>query len=106
MRGEAGRSQTKDALGALKETIGSIGHLEELLRSTRVAPKAVAAVLPDVEATLPSFLNQLDVAMAEQRGRFAADELFEFVKADVTTLREGLAFALAKGRTLTASSRL
>lgn len=106
MRGQAARSQAKDALGALKETIGAVGHLEELLRSPRVAPKAVAAVLPDVEATLPAFIAQLDATMEEQRGRFAADELFEFVKGDARALGEALSGALAKGRALTAGSRL
>jgi hypothetical protein len=100
------RSQARDALGALKETIGAVGHLEELLRSTRVAPRAVAAVLPDVAATLPSLLAELEGAMVEQRERFAADELFLFLQDDVRALGDALGGALTRGRTLSAGARL
>jgi hypothetical protein len=109
MRGEDSGSQLRNALGALKDTIGAVGNLDELLRSPRVAPKAVSAVLPDMAATLPALRAELEATQALLAGRFdprSVEQVCAFILDDVAALTQALAEATPNQRALTASTRL
>lgn len=103
------RAQARDALGALRDTVGAVGNLDQLLRSTRVAPKALSSVLPDVAATLPALEQELDVAHAVLREKFdpvAVAQLFAFFQTQTTMLHRAIDDAMTKQRSMNASSRL
>jgi hypothetical protein len=109
MRGEDSGSQLRNALGALKDTIGAVGNLDELLRSPRVAPKAVSAVLPDMAATLPALRGDLESAKPLLVDRFSlapTDLVCTFILGDVDALAQALKEATPNQRSLTASTRL
>jgi hypothetical protein len=101
-----GDTRSRAALGALKETIGAIGHLDEMLRSPRVAAKAIATVLPDVGATLPALQSELEAALKEQSQRFDTVVLFEYLKENVAALAAAIDKATPRGRSMRAGARL
>lgn len=109
MRGEDNGSQLRNALGALRDTMGAVGNLDELLRSPRVAPKAVAAVLPDMAATLPSLRTDIDAARAVLSTRFDASAtalLCDFILSGVDSVASEISGATGQQRSLTAGTRL
>lgn len=109
MRGEDAGSQLRNALGALKDTLGAVANLDELLRSPRVAPKAVSAVLPDMAATLPALQKELEAArpvLADRFGTSAVAEVCAFIVGEVDGLALALGEATPNQRALNASTRL
>jgi hypothetical protein len=96
-----------DALGALRESLSALGNLEGLLRSLKVSPKAVSAVLPDVLGDCQPLLASL----TELRSEFGSlddhgclIEIEQSVRGANERLQEVL--ASAKRPTLNASTRL
>jgi hypothetical protein len=89
--------------------VGDVGNLDELLRSPRVAPKAVSAVLPDMAATLPALREDLESARRALGVRFASsatDAVCVFILGEVQGLDQALAQATPNRRPLNASTRL
>ncbi len=96
-----------DALGALRETLSALSNLEGLLRSLKVSPKSVAAVLPDVLGGCEPLLGSLST-LNSQFPRLDDDECFAEIERSVRATSEQLTDVLesASRRTLNASTRL
>jgi hypothetical protein len=97
-----------EARGTLRDALGSVQNLDQLLRSLRVGPKALSAVLPDVyESCTPAreALNRLLTATANRFDDPAAvHSLSEFVGPYFDSLQE--AIGRASDQPMTARHRL
>ncbi|MBX3183431.1 MAG: hypothetical protein KIT72_03305 [Polyangiaceae bacterium] len=102
----ATQSDRGRARGALRDTVGALHNLEQLLKSIRVGPRALSMVIPDVHAScqrLPQTLTQLlGLGPAEALDSFAA--LQAFAEPRVKELTEAL--ARVRRRAMTARRRL
>lgn len=99
-------SDRERARGALRDTIGALRNLEQLLKSVRVGPRALASVIPDVHAScqrLPQVLSQLLGAGPAQAGDSLA-ALHAFAEPHVKELTEVL--GRVRRRPMTARRRL
>lgn len=102
------RPASEAARGSLRETLSALRNLEQLLKSVRVGPRALASVIPDVHAScqsLPGTLSGLFAGIAERAADPAPAREFE---AYALPRAKDLVDALAKGRRkpLTAKKRL
>ncbi len=96
-------------LGKLRDTVGGLLNLEQLLSSIKVGPRPLAGVLPDVIASLP----QLEGALAELGKLLVArlpdsdtalDSLRQHARPALSTLLDAL--RAAEKREVNAASRL
>jgi hypothetical protein len=96
------------ARGSLRDTIGALQNLEQLLKSLRVGPRALGGVIPDVRASLDSLSNaQRDLigALGPQiSGDPALDAIEHFMSPRVESLERAL--RAAERGPLNAKSRL
>lgn len=111
MRGELPSTQTRvrDGLGALRDTIGAVGNLDQLLRSSKVGPKAIASVLPDILASCPPLENEIQSAVGLLSPRFAAGSmaaLGSFILQQVEELKSAVNAAATGQRGVSAGARL
>lgn len=102
------RPASDAARGSLRETLSALRNLEQLLKSIRVGPRALASVIPDVHAScqsLPMTLSGLFKSIAE---RAADPQPTSELEAYALPRAKDLIDALAKGRRkpLTAKKRL
>ncbi len=86
----------EQARGAFRDALGGLRNLDQLLRSMRVGPKALATVIPDVRAgcmTMPQSIGTLlDVLEPRLSGRYGAvRSLREFVYPCLDQIPELLA---------------
>lgn len=91
--------------GALRDTLGAVFNLLQLLRSRSVAPRAITAVLPDVHdgcGQLLTELEQLENELGRATSAEAAQELFRFISGHVQVLAD----ATKPQPKMTAGSRL
>lgn len=91
--------------GVLRDAVGAIHNLQHLLGSTRVGPKALAQVIPDVRAACrpaTTAVAELVAAAQEERPRESVEALGELV----TTRMLELEHALSAAKRLTAAERL
>jgi hypothetical protein len=88
------------AQGDLRDAVGSVRNLAQLLSNVRVGPRAVEAVLPDVLAASRSIegtvTTLLDLIAPHLEDRRAADELLEWTRPRAKELSEELARAAGK----------
>jgi hypothetical protein len=97
------------ARGELRDAIGGLHNLSQLLRSVRTGPRALTSVLPDVHASCASLRQALVMLLEAVRTQLpahstAADELQEFANPRLQELERSL--AEARGRPLNAKCRL
>jgi hypothetical protein len=92
----------------LRNALGGLKNLDQLLRSIRVGPKAVASVVPDVHASCSTMLtasNQLLDALGQKLAdRRPIEELKGFIDSRVRELEREL--AAARRKQMTAKNRL
>ena len=100
--------QLDAARGALRDALGGLRNLEQLLRSIRVGPKALTAVVPDVYAschTMRSSSETLLRALQAELGNDAATRaLAEYIEPRVDELETTL--GAARRRRMNAKNRL
>lgn len=103
-----GGPEVSDARGALREALGAVRNLTQLLASLRVAPKAIERVLPDVlEACSPmriSVETLLTAVSQHPAAEPARDALREFFDPRIQELEAALKTAMT--RPLNAKARL
>ncbi len=58
-RTEAERIRLEESRGSIRDALGGLRNLEQLLGSLRVGPRALTAVLPDVQRSCPGFRTGL-----------------------------------------------
>lgn len=96
------------ARGSLRETLSALRNLEQLLKSIRVGPRALASVIPDVHAScqnLPGTISSLLNSVASQLPAPApTQELEAFALPRAKELVDAL--GKARRKTLTAKKRL
>ncbi len=73
----------EQARGALRDAMGGLKNLDQLLRSVRVGPKALAIVIPDVRAGCMTMHRSLDTLLGALSGKLsgrcgAVEQLREF----------------------------
>jgi hypothetical protein len=95
--------------GALRDALAVLRNLDQLLRSLRVGPKALAAVLPEVHASCGVLLVSAEALLGEVRnalpgGEDAVDTLWHFIEPRVRQLEQEL--AEAQKRPMSAKYRL
>lgn len=97
------------ALGALRDALAVLRNFDQLLRSTRVGPKALGRVIPDVHASCGglrnaarTLLDELNVALPN--GAEAIEAVWHFMNPRVTELEREL--AAASSRAVNAKHRL
>jgi hypothetical protein len=94
------------ARGSMRDTLGAIRNLEQLLKSLRVGPKALATVIPDVHEScwpLRQALSGLLGAIAAQLPD-AARAVDDFAKPRVAEIEQALYHA--RNATMNARERL
>jgi hypothetical protein len=100
------RERLAAARGGLRDALGSVRNLGQLLMSVRVGPKAIASVLPAVHASVEPvegwFRSQLAIVAAGLGDRRAVDELLGYV----SPLTRELLSELSQDRPLNARTRL
>jgi hypothetical protein len=105
----SGDSALERQRGELRDTLSGLKNLDQLLRSLRVGPRALASVLPDVHAACSS-LRVSAVQLLEAIGAKLApdsraiDSLRAFVLPRIDELETGLAHAITLP--MTAKNRL
>lgn len=96
------------ARGLVRDSVGALRNLEQLLESIRVGPRALSSVIPDVHAScgpLRGAVRELLQALALQLpDASAVTALEEFFAPRLDDLERALGDA--KGRTLNARARL
>jgi hypothetical protein len=95
--------------GALRDALAVLRNLDQLLRSLRVGPKALATVLPEVHASCGILLVSAGALLDEVRvalpgGDEAVDTLWRFIEPRVERLEHEL--AEAQKRPMSAKYRL
>jgi hypothetical protein len=98
----------EDARAELRDALGSVRNLAQLLRSVRVGPRAIRAVLPAVHGPCgrleESVRVLLEVVAVRLPDRAAVDELIEYIAPRAKELEAALASAMS--RPLGAKTRL
>jgi hypothetical protein len=81
----------------LRDSLGSLRNLDQLLRSIRVAPKAVSTVVPDVHAAcrpMAEAVGTLHAAIGQEpRASAAGDALAEFFEPRIESVSQALQLA-------------
>lgn len=96
------------ARGLVRDALGSLRNLEQLLKSIRVGPKALSAVIPDVHASCAPLLGAVRELLGAVREQLPGDRAPDALEAFIAPRVEALEQALAKGRRepLNAKNRL
>jgi hypothetical protein len=96
------------ARGRLRDAVGAVSNLDQLLHSLRVGPKGLMAVLPDVAAACKDIRNAADELLGFFQSYLpsldAADALRGFIHPHVQELEREL--AAADARPMNAKNRL
>lgn len=96
------------ARGALRDALGGLRNLEQLLRSIRVGPKALTAVVPDVYASCDTMRSSADTLLKALQSALADDAaaraLAQYVEPRVDELETAL--GAARRRRMNAKNRL
>jgi hypothetical protein len=96
------------ARGALRDSLGSLRNLDQLLGSIRVSPKAVSTVLPDVHAAcapMTEAVNALQAAIAiEPRAADVGSEVRDYCAPRIAEVSRAL--VVAQQSTMNAKNRL
>jgi hypothetical protein len=84
------------ARGSVRDSLGSIRNVEQLLKSIKVGPKALAAVIPDVHASCGPLLESFHELLEALAGFGTAPrEIEAFVTPRIRELEAALASSLA-----------
>lgn len=101
-------AQLEAARGRLRDAMGSVRNLSQLLQSVRVGPRAIESVLPDVHASCEvinaSTRSLIETIAARLPDRGATDELLAFMVPRATELERELSSAI--GKSINAKLRL
>jgi hypothetical protein len=101
-------STAANARGSLREALGAVRNLAQLLHSLRVAPKSLASVLPDVLEACTSMRTSIQMLLAAVAVSGSAEParvaLEAFFDPRIARLEEALRAAI--GRALNAKTRL
>jgi hypothetical protein len=83
------------ARGLMRETLGAIRNLEQLLKSIRVGPRALTTVIPDVHESCGPLRQALSQLLEAIHGRLpdAAQAVAEFVNPRVAEIERALRHA-------------
>jgi hypothetical protein len=105
----AGDSALEQARGELRDALGGLKNLDQLLRSLRVGPRALVTVIPDVHAACAAMRCAVTALLHEVGAKLgsdarATDALRSFVLPRITTLEAALATAM--NRAMSAKNRL
>lgn len=105
----AGDSALEQARGELRDALGGLKNLDQLLRSLRVGPRALVAVIPDVHAACTVMRAAVTALLREVGAKLgsdtrATDALRGFVLPRIANLEAALATAMS--RTMSAKNRL
>jgi hypothetical protein len=105
----AGDSALDRARGELRDAVGALKNLDQLLRSLRVGPRALSSVIPDVHASclqMSRAANDVLSAIAEKLrpDTEATSALETFMLPRISQLEQGLAEAMK--RSMVAKHRL
>ena len=104
----AEHQRLEEVRGRLRDSLGGISNLDQLLRSLRVGPKALETVLPDVLASCGDILSSANELLSVIERYLptpdAARALREFVESRVKGLELGL--GKANARPMNAKNRL
>ena len=97
------------SLGALRDALAVLRNLDQLLRSIKVGPKALAMVIPDVHASCSGLSTSTRTLLDALNGALpdalpATDALWRFMVPRVQRLEQELADA--QGRPVNAKQRL
>ncbi len=96
------------ARGLVRDALGSLSNLEQLLKSLRVGPKALSAVIPDVHASCAPLLGAVRELLGALRGHLsdtvAPDALEAFIAPRVEELERAL--STARRQPINAKNRL
>jgi hypothetical protein len=92
------------ARGTLRDALGGLHNLQQLARSIRVGPRALAAVLPDVHASCKTMRSSAAVLLDALPSVRAASMLRAYADPKITALEKSL--AAARRRRMTAKHRL
>lgn len=100
--------QSVVARGVLRDSLGSLRNLDQLLGSIRVAPKAVSTVLPDVNAACAPMAEAVDALQAviavESRAAGVGTELKAYLEPRIAEVSRAL--TLAQQSPMNAKTRL
>lgn len=86
------------ARGLVRDALGSLSNLEQLLKSLRVGPKALSAVIPDVHASCAPLLGAVRELLAALRGHLPDDVAPGALEAFIAPRVEALERALSTAR--------
>ncbi len=93
--------------GALRDTLGAVSNLQQLLRSRNVAPKAIGTILPDVHSCCTPLVEELQVfrdQLVEKVDPAALGDLVNLIQEQVAKLEAET--KQKPRRNMTASARL
>lgn len=83
------------ARGSVRDTIGAIRNLEQLLRSIKVGPKALSAVIPDLHASCAPLLHSFRLLLERVQDVGEAPRTLEaFVAPRIVEIERALAESL------------
>lgn len=101
-------SSVESARGVLRESLGAVRNLVQLLHSLRVAPKSLSQVLPDVRDACPTIRSSVQTLLAPfarvPEAHAARAALEAFFEPRISELEAALSAAM--DRPLNAKSRL
>ena len=86
------------ARGLVRDALGSLSNLEQLLKSIRVGPKALSAVIPDVHASCAPLLGAVRELLAALRTHLPDDAAPDALEAFIAPRVEALERALSAAR--------
>lgn len=92
-----GSEQLEAARGAVRDALGAIRNVEQLLRSIKVGPKALASVIPDVHASCAPLLRSFEVLLGaiSPQEPSASGSLSGYVTPRIRDLEQALRMAMA-----------
>jgi hypothetical protein len=94
---------TASARGVVRDALGGFQNLLGLLRSMRVGPQAVSAVIPDVHASCAPMIRALQILLSDIP-EACRDALGSFLMPEANAVERAL--SKARGRTMRAKDRL
>ncbi|HMJ12492.1 MAG TPA: hypothetical protein VK524_13805 [Polyangiaceae bacterium] len=105
----AGDSALDRARGELRDAVGALKNLDQLLRSLRVGPRALSSVIPDVHASCVQMLRAAKDVLAAIAAKLvpnteATAALEAFMLPRIAELEQGLSVAM--NRQMIAKHRL
>jgi len=86
------------ARGLVRDALGSLRNLEQLLKSLRVGPRALSAVIPDVHASCTPLLGATHELLEALRKQLPEPDAPDALEAFITPRVEALEKALASAQ--------